>query len=73
MFRNATAIREVYDEDLQAFIRTLTVIRDREEEYNFPVAFLTNAMYIVSKNNLSDLINWDNFNKLLLQKVDYIH
>lgn len=73
MFRNAASIREAYDEDLQALIRLLNVVRDREGEYDFPVAFLTNTMYVCSKNNLTDLINWDNFNRLLLQKIDFIH
>ena len=73
MASSAAALREPYEEDLQALIRLLNVVRDREDGYDLPVAFLTNTMYICSKNNLNDLINWDTFNRLLLQKVDYIH
>lgn len=73
LVRRTLSLREAYDEDVSALVRLLNVVRDHESEYDFPVAFFTNTMYVVSKNNLNGLINWDAFNSLILQKISYIH
>ena len=71
--RSTLSLREAYDEDVSTLVRLLNVVRDHESEYDFPVAFFTNTMYVVSKNNLNGLINWDAFTSLILQKISYIH
>ena len=46
-------IRKDIDENFVKLDRMLSIAKDREEAIDFPVAFVTNLLYIVSINGLS--------------------
>ena len=40
---------------------------------DFPVAFVTNILYVCAKNDISHLINTEAFIEIILQKQNFMH
>ena len=53
--------------------RLLQVAQDKEEDFDFPVAFITNMMYVCAKNGNADLIDFAKYKQLLAKKMSFIH
>ena len=51
----------------------LAIAKDKEESFDFPVAFVTNIMYVCAKNGNSHLIDHEAFSDILLKKMDFMH
>ena len=53
----------------------LTIARQKEEKYDFPVAFITNILYVCEKNGLTSNLIPDHsaFLQILEKKQDYMH
>jgi hypothetical protein len=47
-------IRKDIDDNFVKLDRMLSIAKDREQEIDFPVAFVTNLLYIVSINGLAN-------------------
>lgn len=73
VLKQVDEIRKDIDEAFVKLDRMLSIAREREETSDFPVAFVTNILYVCEKNGVSDLINHDVYLKLLKQKQDYLH
>jgi hypothetical protein len=71
------AIRKDIDENFVKLDRMLSIAKDREQEIDFPVGFVTNLLYIVSINGLSHkLISPKSLNSyldIIIQKQDFMH
>jgi len=51
----------------------LAIAKDNEDSFDFPVAFVTNIMYVCAKNGNSNLIDFDAFADILIKKMDFMH
>lgn len=53
--------------------RLLKVANEKEESFDFPVAFLTNVLYVCCKNKMTHLIDLKLYIDLMVKKADYMH
>ena len=53
--------------------RLLTIASENEQEFDFPVAFVTNVMYVCYKNKVEYLLEKQPYFDLLLKKMNFLH
>ena len=73
LLKEVDEIRKDIDEAFVRLDRMLAMAKDREEVSDFPVAFVTNILYVCEKNGIKSLINHDAYLDILMKKQDYIH
>ena len=61
-------IREDIDEAFKGLERMLDMADQKEDWYDFPVAFVTNILYVCEKNGVNYLINNDKYLDILVKK-----
>ena len=73
MLKQLLDLRKDIDKHFAILDRLLEVARDKEEEFDFPIAFVTNVLYVCSKNDIDYILNYDKYLSLLLKKQDNLH
>jgi len=73
LLKQVIEIRKDIDLHFAQLDRVLAIAKDKEESFDFPVAFVTNIMYVCAKNGNSHLIDFDSFSEILLKKMDFMH
>lgn len=70
-------LRRDIDENLAKLDRMLSIAKDREEVNDFPVAFVTNLLYILSVNNLHSRLlspeSLQSYLDIIVKKQDFMH
>lgn len=67
------AIKRDIDLHLAQLDRLLAIAREKEQEFDFPVAFITNMMYVCYKNKVEYLLDKEPYFDLLQRKANYLH
>ena len=75
LMKEVDSIRKDMDEAFASLDRMLTIAREKEEQYDFPVAFITNILYVCEKNGLTSQMIPDHteFLKIMEKKQDFMH
>ena len=75
LMKEVDNIRKEMDKAFVSLDRMLTIAREKEERYDFPVAFITNILYVCEKNGLTSNLIPDHtmFLQIMEKKQDYMH
>lgn len=66
-------VKRDFDNHMSQLNRLLLITRKKEEEFDFPVAFVSNFLYVCYKNKMSHIVDLEPFLDLLVKKVEFLH